>query len=438
MSIRGRLVKGTVWNLIAVGFNQGSTLLVNIIIARILMKHVFGEYVMVQSTLLTVGTLSQLATGYTASKYIAEYRSADPERAGRIMGLCALVAVLTATIGTILLIGMAPLLAGAMLGAPNLALPLIIGSGYLFFSSVNGYQVGVLSALEAYRSLTKAGVISGIAAITITALGAWLGGLNGSLIGLSTCALVRCAIHNKWLRAETQSQGIRPRYRGSFTRERSVIFNFALPAAVAGYYSMPMIWLANSFLVRQPDGYNEMALFAAANNLRILVLFLPNVMNTVGLSVLNNEKSSGDLSHFNRVFRSNLLYIFLASIAGAATLGMLGRPILHLFGKDFRAGYGILLILLSSSVFEATSIALHQFLQSRSKIWTSFFGINVPREAFLLIAAYYLVQLYGSYGLALTYLGSTILGLILHASVVAVVYIKECRASSSALTFAGS
>ena len=59
---------------------------------------------------------------------------------------------------------------------------------------------------------------------------------------------------------------------------------------------MPMIWLANSFLVRQPGGYGEMALYSAANNLRILVLFLPNVMNSVGLSVLNNEKAKGDMT----------------------------------------------------------------------------------------------------------------------------------------------
>jgi len=198
-----------------------------------------------------------------------------------------------------------------------------------------------------------------------------------------------------------------------------------------------MIWLANSFLVRQPDGYNEMALFAAANNLRILVLFLPSVMNSVGLSVLNNEKSGGDLSHFNRVFRSNLLYIFLASVGGACAVGAFGKPILHLFGKDFGTGYLLLLILLSSSVFEATSIGLHQFLQSRSKIWQSFLGISVPREALLVVTAYFFVQSYGGLGLALSYLGATIIGLILHLCLVATIYKKECGFPNSEQVLAG-
>ena len=431
MRLRDRLIKGTVLNLIAVAFNQGSTLIVNIIVARILLKQSFGEYAMVQSTLLTVAALSQLATGYTASKYIAEYRSSDPEGAGRIMGLCALVSALMAGVGVILLIAIAPWLADAVLKAPHLAFALMIGSGFLFFSVINGYQTGALSGLEAYSGLAKAGVASGIVAVAAISLGAWWGGLNGTLIGLSISAFVRCVMHNKWLRIETRAQGIKPEYRGSLSQEKAVILKFALPAAIVGCYTMPMIWLANSFLVRQPGGYGEMALYSAANNLRIIVLFLPNVMNSVGLSVLNNEKAKGDLNHYNRVFRSNVLYIFLVSLGGALVMGIFGQPILLLFGKDFAAGHFLLWLLLAASLFEGLSLALYQYVQSKAKIWPAIFSINVPREAFLVGAAYYLVQSFGGAGLAAAYLGSTILGLILHFSLVAILHRKERKVLGS-------
>lgn len=431
MRLQDRLIKGTTMNLIAVAFNQGSTLIVNIIVARILMKQIFGEYAMVQSTLLTVAALSQLATGYTASKYIAEYRSSDPERAGRIMGLCAIVSAVMAGVGTFLLIAAAPWLAGAMLKAPHLAIALMIGSGFLFFSAINGYQTGALSGLEAFSSLAKAGVASGIVAVVAISLGAWWGGLNGTLIGLSISALVRCAIHNRWLRLESRVQGIKPQYRGSLSQEKAIIFKFALPAAIAGYYSMPMIWLANFFLVRQPGGYGEMALYSAANNLRILVLFLPGVINNVGLSVLNNEKAKGDLNHYHRVFRTNVLHIFLVSLGGALVFGFFGRSILELFGKDFEAGHFILWLLLAASFFEGLSIGLYQYVQSHAKIWLSIFSINVPRETFLVVAAYYLVQSYGGAGLAAAYLGSTILWVILQFFLVAMLYGKERKVLGS-------
>jgi len=418
MRLRDRLIKGTALNFIAVAFNQGSTFVINIIVARILLKQVYGEYAMVQSTLVMAAALSQLATGYTASKYIAEFRSSNPKRAGRIMGICALISAVMAGVGTILLMAMAPWLAGAMLKAPHLASALILGSGFLFFSSVNGYQTGALSGLEAYGGLAKAGVASAIVAVTAISLGAWWGGLNGTLIGLSVSALFRCAIHNRWLRLESHAQEIKPRYRGSLHQEKEIIFKFALPAAIAGYYSTPMIWLANSFLVRQPGGYGEMALYSAASNLRIIVLFLPNILNTVGLSVLNNEKAKGDINHFNRVFKYNVLYIFLVSLGGGLAMGIFGQPILQLFGKDFKAGYSLLWLLLASGLFEGLSIGLYQYLQSQAKIWLSFFIINVPREAFFAISAFYLVQSYGGFGLAAAYLSATILGSMLLASLV--------------------
>jgi O-antigen/teichoic acid export membrane protein len=425
--IRDRLIKGTVLNFVAVSFNQGSTLLVNILVARILMKRIFGEYAMVQMTLLTVATLSQLATGYTASKYIAEYRSRDPERAGRIMGLCSVVSVAMAFAGTILLIAMAPWLAITMLKAPHLAFPLMLGSGYLFFSSINGYQLGALSGLEAFGGLAKSGVLSGVLAVGVIGLGAFLGGLHGALIGLSIAALVRFAIHNRWLRLESRMQVIKPQYKGSLSQEKAIIYKFALPVAIAGCYTTPMIWLANSFLVRQPGGYGEMGLYSAANNLRILVLVLPNVMNSVGLSVLNNEKANGDFINYNRVFRSNVRDIVLVSLGGVLFIGIFSRQILQLFGKDFSAGRFMLWVLLFASLFESVTTALYQYVQSQAKMWPSFFTIIVPREAFLVTAAYFLVQSYGGTGLAFAYLGSTIIGLIFCFSFVEMLYRKQSK-----------
>jgi len=401
MRLRDRLIKGTALNLIAVAFNQGSTLIVNIIVARILMKEAFGEYAMVQSTLLTVATLSQLASGYTASKYVAEYRSSDPQRAGRIMGVCAIVSALMAGVGAILLIAMAHWLSSNMLKAPHLAVALMIGSGFLFFSSINGYQTGVLSGLEAYGSLAKAGVVSGIVAVAAIALGAWWDGLNGTLIGLSISALVRCAIHNRWLRLESRVQDIKPQYRGSFSQEKAIIFKFALPAAIAGYYSMPMIWLANSFLVRQPGGYGEMALYAAAVNIKGFALYMPAIINGVMSSVLNHMKGIDSLQRYKRLYKFNVLLTFLITMAIALILGIFGNLFLGLFGKSFTAARTILLVVLVSSILETTGGAIHQYIQSHGKMWLSFAFINLPVVFVFVFVAFFIVPKLGALGLGI-------------------------------------
>jgi len=399
--LRDRLIKGTTLNMIAVVFNQGSTLIANIIVARILMKQGFGEYAMVQTTLLTMTVLSQFATGYTAAKYIAEYRSSNPERAGRIMGLCAIVSIVMAGVGAFLLIVMAPWLAATMLKAPHLKFALMIGSGFLLFSSINGYQTGALSGLEAFSSLAKAGIISGITAVIVISLGAWWGGLNGTLMGLSISAFVRCAIHNRWLRLESLAQGIKPQYRGSLSQEKAVVLKFALPAAIAGYYSMPMIWLANSFLVRQPGGYGEMALYAATVNLKAMVLFTPAVINSVMTSILNHIKGGNSRQWYGHLYKFNLLFTFLVALAVALILGIFGEFFLGMFGGNFTAARTILLVILVSSVFETTAGAVHQYIQNHGRMWLSFICINLPVILIFVTAAFFMVPKLGALGLGI-------------------------------------
>ena len=403
MRIRDRLIKGTTLSLIAVAFNQGSTLIVNIIIARILIMQTFGEYAMVQSTLLTVATLSQFAIGSTASKYIAEYRSSDPERTGRIMGLCAVISLVMAGLGAFLLIAMAPWLANTMLKAPHLAVAIIIGSGFLFFFSLHGYQTGALSGLEAYGSLAKAGVASGVVAVVAISLGAWWGGLNGSIIGLSISAFARCVIHNRWLRLETRKQGLKPQYHGSMSQEIAIIFNFALPAALAGCYSFPMVWLANSFLIQQQNGYEEMALYASATAVKQLVLFIPQVINSVSLSVLNNFRGKMDEQGYKRVYKANIWIVIGITLPVGLFLGLFGDVILGVFGKDYRGGKMLLQILMISTIFESLAVSLYQHIQSQGKIWTTLFLINIPKEAVFAGLAFILVPTQGAIGLGWAY-----------------------------------
>jgi O-antigen/teichoic acid export membrane protein len=173
-----------------------------------------------------------------------------------------------------------------------------------------------------------------------------------------------------------------------------------------------MIWFANSLLVRQPNGYNQMAVYASANNLRILVLVLPNILNTVSLSILNHIKGSGDLHKYRSLFKKNVTIISGAAICCAIFVGFFGKHILSIFGKNYSGGAAILNILLLVSVLEAATTALYQFIQSQGKIWNSLLMINIPREALLVLLTIALVPEYGASGLASAFVGSYTYGII--------------------------
>ena len=269
-SLISRLSVGATWNLVASIFNQGSVFAINILVARLLGRSIFGEFTIIQSTLLSFSLIAQFSTGITATRYLAELRVRDRDRAGRILGLCTIVSAVMGTLTVILLFILAPWLSTSILKAPHLCTGLRIGGGFLFFAVINGYQIGALAGLENFKNIAKAGLFNTGFMVSVSGLGAWYWGVNGALTGFAISALSNWLVHQHYLKRATSEQGIFASYHGVW-RERRVLTKFALPAALSGFISMPALWLANVFLVRSPNGYKEMAMYNAAMNIRTLI-----------------------------------------------------------------------------------------------------------------------------------------------------------------------
>src|SRR5262249_49643593 len=147
---------------------------------------------------------------------------------------------------------------------------------------------------------------SGSLYLAICVIAAWTRGLHGVLVGLVVSALLQWAILYHFRLVASARHKIITCYRG-WWQERESIWTFTLPAALSGFVSLPALWLANTSLVRQPNGYEQMALYSAANSFRVLVLILPNLMNNVGMSLLNHQKGIGDESCYRKVFWTNMI-----------------------------------------------------------------------------------------------------------------------------------
>ena len=417
-SYRSRLITGSAWNLIAMIFNQGSTFAVNIIIARILGQVAFGEYAIIQNTIVTMASLIQLSFGMTATKYIAEFRTTDKDRAGELLGFLSIITFTAAAFGSIVLFYTSPWISLHALKAPKLSELLVVGVGYVFFSALNGYQTGVFAGLESYKSLAKSGIVSGLVVIMFVTAGACWSGLIGAVWGLSISALVRFLVHKYNLIEAYKKNGLQPRY-GSIANEKAIFLKFVLPSSLCIVFTLPAMWAANALLVRNA-GFAEMAIYGAANNIRVIVLFLPNVISNVGLSMLNHEKGNGDYGRFNHLFRSNVLSITFCAIITAFLFGLFSDYILRVFGKSFTSAHAIsvVVVLLLSTIPESISIAIHQYINSRVNMWVAFFGVNLPREILLVLFAYSLTNKYGAFGMALSYLTAYTVAFITTACIV--------------------
>lgn len=398
-SLRTRLTYGVAWNLVGVAFNQGSTFLVNVLLAHILGLRTFGEYAMVQTTVAAAALLAQVATGYTATKYVAELRSTDPGRAGRVLALLGLTAAGTATLTAGILLAGSGWLAHHLLRQPALGPALTIASAAVFFSAITGFLMGALGGLEAYRTLGVAGAASGIIYVATCLAGAETAGLTGAVVGVALSGLVQTVILWQAVRVEAHRCGIVVRLE-HVGRETGIILRFAIPAALNGFIAMPAVWASSAFLARQEGGYALLALFSAANSFRIIVLFLPNIVNNVSMSLLNHQWGLRDDRRYRRVFWVNLAVILGTVSVGATTVAILGRWLLLWFGPEFGSGYGVLLILMAVTIPESASTALYQVVQSHERIWWSVGTVAIPCYGTLAAFAWWLTPAYGAIGLA--------------------------------------
>ena len=414
----GRLMHGSFWNLIATVAVQGTTFAANVIVARLAGKDAFGEYAAVYSNFVVVAAIAQLALGYTTTRYVSELRATDRERLGRVVTLCAMASLVSALLGTAVVLATATFVADRIYGAPGLADALRLGSPFVFFSVVSGFLSGLLAGLERWRSLAISSTIGAIAQILTCIFGTLWWGIDGAVVALGIGALLRTSFVGIGALRAMRAEGISLEISG-FRAERVILARFALPAAAAGFVSMPISFAINAMLVRSADGFVQMASFAATMGIRQLAMFVPMVVNNVGLPALSRVR--GNKAEYRLVHRHNILCIVSSALGCALVVGLLGRTLLALFGQNFTYDTVTLWILLASVVPESLGIGVYQHVQARDRMWESLFFINIPRELIYLGVSIALIPSYGSQGVAMAYGVASLLGV---ASTLAVASIK--------------
>ncbi len=321
-SLRARFAAGAFWSVLGAVISRGFLLAASVVCAWFLGKEGFGALGMIQTTAGMFGIFAGLGLGITATKYVSEFRRQDPMRTGRILALSASAAFLSGSIITVLVILLAPYLAQHVLAAPQLAAPLAIGAGLVFFGALNGAQTGALAGFEAFQTIARVNIYAGVASFPLIVFGVWRGGLRGAIWGSVAALAVNWALNNRALRRECAKANISYQLAGC-RRELGMLHRFSLPAFLASILIVSAIWVCNALLVRQPQGYAELGIYAAADKWRLMILFVPTSMFAMVLPVLSNLHGEGDGAGFQKVFRANLqLNAGLALLAAASDRGL--------------------------------------------------------------------------------------------------------------------
>lgn len=385
--------------LVGTVLSRALTLASTFAVARMLGREGFGELGIIQSTLQTFQLFASFGLGLTATKYVAQLRTADPARAGRIIGLSHLVALGTGGAVAAVLAASSGWLAREVLAAPQLGSSLGIAALAVLLYALNGAQVGALSGFEAFRDVARINVVSALATLPLMLAGVWLDGVRGAVCAMVGSAALNCFLSHRAHTAHARGHGIVVVHRGVL-REARILWAFTVPAVLAGLFVQPVSWVCNALLVNQPGGYAEMGVFSAAMQWRTLLNLVPAMMMQAVLPVLSSSQAEGATTPaFQRSLK--ITQSLMVGIAfPVAVLLMFGSgAILALYGPGFRGAERVFIGVVCAALIQCVGAATGTALEARGRMWMAF-AINASWGVLYVAMAAPTVARFGAAALA--------------------------------------
>lgn len=395
-----RTAKGAFWSLSGSVISSGLMLLSSIIVARLLGQTEYGELGMIRSTVSMFAVFGGFGLGMTATKFIAEFRDIDHDKTGRVIGMTSIFSYLMGGIIAIAILIFSNILAEKTINAPHLVAEIQLCALMVFFSAVNGAQSGILSGFEKFKSIAKVNIFSGVISFPLQILFTYLWGLTGSVVGFGINYLIRYLLNEIILRQEYIALKIVVHYSSSW-KEWPILYKFSLPSVLSGLMVGPVIWVCNTMLVNRANGYDEMAIFDAANQWRSTISFIPGVLSQIVLPLLSS--STSNKIQFKKILNINIKLNFYFSLIISIIISLFATLIMKTYGTSFITGTNVLIILSISTIFSSVNSVIGQAIAGKDKMWIGFF-FNLIWGTVLISCSYIFIYLgYGALGLSIAF-----------------------------------
>lgn len=364
---RDRLARGSFWNVGGVAIQMLGAMLAGIAAARILGPVQFGALGIARTTLTLLNTLAGVNLGMATSRAVADVRSTDPDRAGRLIGLLLNVTTIASALAAAACLLLASPIARRA-GAPELAIPIAVSTIAIVFMTAGGVQVGALQGFEAFGRAGRLIAFEGLLIAMFMVIGAWLGGVTGAVGGIVAATICSFAVKRYVLLAACRARGVTIRHRG-VRAELPILWKLVLPVVIHGLAHVAFEWVARLLLARGPNGLAEVGVFVAANAWGAAVLMIPIQVAKPAMPILTNLRAAGDDEGFRRLLRDTMLTAFGFAVLSAAPLVLLAPWIMRAYGPAFAGGVRVLQIIALSSVAAAISSSLRSALLATGNIW---------------------------------------------------------------------
>ena len=405
--IARRMGSGAFWSLTGTALGKMCILLAGIVCARILGKEGFGEFGMVRSTIGMFIVMGSAGIGVTATRFISEYRENDKSKAAAIYRLSNRFSWRAGIVITLALLLTSPLLAEHILQAPQLSVPIRIGALLLLASILNASQQGALSGMEDFHAIAVNTLKASLAETALMIAGAYIWGVEGAVIGFGTGIVVLWIANQLSVRNDFRRAGIEAASGDLGQESRRILYHYCLPATLTALTITPAFFAIRVLLVRDCD-YGELAIFEAADQWKVIILFIPTAVSNIALPILSSMSKKPT---FVRTLIANIALVGTVAAVMAFVIGIASPLIMPLYGTEFN-NHEVLILLAISTVFSSVSSVMEMAIYSKDRMWPCFL-MNLVWAILLISGCHQLLFMgYGAsapaWAVLLSYLAKTI------------------------------
>jgi O-antigen/teichoic acid export membrane protein len=225
-----------------------------------------------------------------------------------------------------------------------------------------------LSGFEAFRSIAKINFLTGVLNFPFVIGGAMLWGLMGVVGGLVLTQAIGCLLSYFALRHEASRSHI-PLSLSGWTAELPVLWHFSTPVVLGSLLMAPATWIASALLARQPQGYEQMGIYNAANQVFNALLWLPFVLSQVVLPLLSERFGVKDQRRSTKLLLTSI-GINACVVFPLVIIFGLGSPyIMSAFGKNYAPEWPTLIATLITAGLVAVQIPIGNVIAASGRIW---------------------------------------------------------------------
>ena len=322
-----------------------------VILARLLDPTGYGLLYLTLAVIGVARLFAKLGIGRSTARYIAEYREKDPSQLRHILSFSAGI-TLTLLLVVTLVVGLGHQQISGLIGEPDLAIFLIVGSLFLFFETsleffrkvLQGFEeIKSAASLPIIKSLIKLAVAIGLVAAGFGAIGALAGWVLGALFASLVGGYIIYFRHYQPLeQGFPVESGLRRR-----------IAQYAVPltaSEAAGNLSGRVDTLLVGFFLSPV----AVSFYVVAEQ---VVSMIQSPVNALGFTLaptFGAEKSAGNTDTAAQIYERSFVYIALLYFPAAAGLILLAEPLVELvFGTDYLGAVPVLQVLGVYTIIQA-------------------------------------------------------------------------------------